>query len=108
MKKWSKCIQHDNKHYKHHSETMNHGGDDNNNNKRWNNHRNNIFDKAVARNCLLFMMKSNINIERAIRIGSYLSAKNINSMIPPIIYYELHPMLTNLSGSSTQHTYLPV
>jgi len=54
------------------------------------------------------MMKRNINIERAIRIGSYLSAKNVDAMIPPITYYELHPMLTNLSGSSTQHTYLPV
>ena len=106
VKKWLKCTQHDNKHYKHYSETISHDND--NNNKRWNNHRNYIFDKSVARNCLLYMMKRNINIERAIRIGSYLSAKNVDAMIPPITYYELHPMLTNLSGSSTQHTYLPV
>ena len=68
----------------------------------------NIYSKLAVRSCLLYMMKSNVNIVRAIRIGAYLSAKGVDSMSPPFCHYELHPILSTLDGSSAHHSYVPV
>jgi len=106
MKKWLKCKLDEKKQRNKHKHWRDKSYNDHKNKKI--NYRNHLYDKSVVRNCLLYLIKSNINIVRAIRIGAYLSAKSVDSMIPPTIYYELHPMLSTLDGASSQHNYLPV
>jgi hypothetical protein len=67
-----------------------------------------IYDpKAVATDCLVFLLHNNINIGRALRIGQYFADRDVDFQAAPTQYFRLDPSLTMLKGAENC-SYIPL